>query len=455
MAARFDVPARLAQGREAVAVTQAYVSACHRRGYRDAELTGYDGQLADRYDSEAGLDLRALDSDCTELRALADAADDALHTQRRHLAALQDAWRGPGADAAAEFLRRHCDTAAALTDRLRAAATGLGVLRDELWRLVDVKVAAVLGVDERVGAQRPAWLSAACAVNAGTADERAVDIVEKQVLAYVDNDVRGDWVAAVRAAQDGIAEAYRTAIAAAGAGPAVWFAVPADLGPIPRPEGPETVPVADDGGRPAAAVVAASDDPAQPLRPAAPQPPHPGPPFDGGAPGTPGAFEPPGTRAVPGDWGWQSAGPPSGTGGGLGGLPGLPGLGGLIPGTADTFGADEPFRDPFEDRPRAEAEHSEPAGVADSEGSPDPDEAADAEPESDPAESPADRDDPQDRPGNAPLGDAAGEAAPSGGNREPEAPSAGTDAEQPLAASDVAPQTPCDIAAQELPHAGG
>ncbi|WP_046318666.1 hypothetical protein [Mycobacterium sp. UM_Kg1] len=445
MTARFDVPARLAQGREAVAVTQAYVSACHRRGYRDAELTGYDGQLADRYDSEAGLDLRALDSDCTELLALADAAEDALHTQRRHLAALQDAWRGPGADAAAEFLRRHCDTAAALTDRLRAAATGLGVLRDELWRLVDVKVAAVLGVDARVGAQRSAWLSAACAVNAGTADERAVDIVEKQVLAYVDNDVRGDWVAAVRAAQDGIAEAYRTAIAAAGPGPGVWFAVPADLGGIPRPEDPETVPVAEDGGRPAAAVVAASDDPARPLRSAAPHPGPPAGPFDGGAPGTPGAVEPPGTRAVPGDWGWPSAGPLGGTGGGLGGLPGL---GGLIPGTADTFGADEPFRDPFQDR--AEAEHAEPA---DSEGSPDADEAADAEPESDPAESSADRDDPQDR--NAPLGDAAGEAAPSVGNREPEAPSADTDAGQPVAASDVAPQTPCDIAAQELPHAGG
>lgn len=454
MAARFDVPARLAQGSEAVAVTQAYVSACHRRGYRDAEITGYDGQLADRYDSEAGLDLRALDSDCTALRALADAAQDALLTQRRHLAALQDAWRGPGADAAAEFLRRHCDTAAGLTDRLRAAATGLGVLRDELWRLVDAKAAAVLGVDERVGAQRSAWLSAACAVNAGTADERAVDVVEKQVLPYVDNDVRRDWVAAVQTAQDGIAEAYRTAIAAAGPGPGVWFAVPADLGPIPPPEGPETVPIADpDGGRPPAAVVAASTDPAQPVGPAAPEPPQPRPPagpFDAGAPGHPGAFEPPGTRAVPGDWGWPSAGPPSGTGGGLGSLPGLPGLGGLIPGTADTFGADEPFRDPFEDRPRAEAE-----GVADSERPADPDEAADAEPESDPAESPADRDDRQDRPGDAPLGDASGEAAPSGGSREPEAPSADSDAGQPLAAPDVAPQTPCDIAAQELPHAGG
>ncbi|WP_096867481.1 hypothetical protein [Mycolicibacter icosiumassiliensis] len=236
MAQRYDVSGRLAEGREAVTHTQGYVSACHRRGYRHSELTGYDGQLADRYDSEAGLDLHSLDTDCAALNALADAADDALRTQRLQLVELDDAWRGPGADVAAEFLRLHCDAAAQLTARLRAAASGCAALRDELWRLVDAKVAVVLAVDERVSAHRSSWLAAAHAVNSGADDEHAAEVVETQVMPYVDNDVRGEWVAALRSAQDGIAAAYGAAVAAAEPGAGVVFAIPGDLGPVVQPD---------------------------------------------------------------------------------------------------------------------------------------------------------------------------------------------------------------------------
>ncbi|MGB3283513.1 MAG: hypothetical protein WBA95_00095, partial [Mycolicibacter algericus] len=215
MAPRYDVAARLAEGREAVAHTQAYVSACHRRGYGHPDLTGYDGQLADRYDSEAGLDLRCLDADCAALAALAGAAEDALRRQRGQLDALAAAWRGPGADAAVEFVRRHCESGAQLTARLRAAATGCEVLRDELWRLVDTKVAAVTAVDDRAGAHRPTWLAAAHAVNAGSGDEHAAEVIDKQVIPYVDNDVRGECATAVLSARDGVAGAYRAAAGSA------------------------------------------------------------------------------------------------------------------------------------------------------------------------------------------------------------------------------------------------
>ncbi|WP_109519730.1 hypothetical protein, partial [Mycolicibacter heraklionensis] len=241
MAQQYDVPARLDEGREAVAHTQTYVAACYRLGYRHPDLTGYDGQLVDRYASEAGLDLRRLDADCAALGALADAADDALRTQRRGLAELSDSWRGPGAGAATEFLRRHCDAGAELTARLRAAVAGCGVLRDEVWRLVDAKVAAVLAVDDRVGAGRPAWLAAAHAVNSGANDPHAAEVIEQQVIPHVDNDVRGEWLAAVRSAKDGIDAAYRAAVATADPGTGAVFAIPGELGPIAQLDPPVSV----------------------------------------------------------------------------------------------------------------------------------------------------------------------------------------------------------------------
>ncbi|MDQ2626217.1 MAG: hypothetical protein M3Y90_04360, partial [Actinomycetota bacterium] len=233
--------ARLAEGREAVAHTQTYVSACHRRGYGHPDLTGYVGQLADRYDSEAGLDLRRLDADCAALAALATAAEDAARVQRGQLDGLAAAWRGPGAEAATEFLRRHGEAGAQLTARLRAAATGCEVLRDELWQLVDTKVGAVIAVDERAGAQRPAWLAAAHAVNSGSGDEHAAEVIEKQVIPYVDNDVRGEWATAVLSARDGVAGAYRAALASADPSPGTVFAVPGGLGPVVQPDLPAGV----------------------------------------------------------------------------------------------------------------------------------------------------------------------------------------------------------------------
>ncbi|MEB3050511.1 hypothetical protein KV112_12305 [Mycolicibacter sp. MYC123] len=436
MAPRYDVAARLAEGRDAVAHTQTYVSACRRLGYRNPDLAGYDGQLAEMYDGESGLDLQALDADCAALNALAGAADDALGLQRGQLTELAQAWRGPSAEAAVDFLRRHCDTGAELTARLRAAAAGAGVLRDELWRLVDTKVAAVQAVDDR--ALRPVWLAAAHAVSSG--DQHAVEVIEKQVIPYVDNDVRGQWLTAVRSARDGVAAAYAAAAPATGPGPGLVFAVPGDLGPVVPYDEPARL-----------AAVAPADVPAMRDAPLA------------GAPGEPAAASPvaptpqvplddmpadlgvPSGLGLPGDLGLPSGGLP-------GGLGGLAGLGGLIPRLADAFGGTGgPFDDPAADLAR-EIEH--PQDVQD---------ATDAEdPEPEPGTE--DADDAEDPAGEEPADESGAVAEP---EPEPEVaepvsePSEAQEAAQtepvpPAAESTVAdpPKTPCEIAAEELPQVG-
>ncbi|OBJ31240.1 hypothetical protein [Mycolicibacter heraklionensis] len=480
MAQRYDVSTRLAEGREAVMHTQTYVSACYRRGYRHPELTGYDGQLAGRYDSEAGLDLQSLDSDCAALNALADTADDALRIQRQQLVELANAWRGPGADVAAEFLRQHCDAAAQLTTRLRAAAAGCGVLRDELWRLVDAKVAAMVAVDERVGAHRHSWLAAAHAVSSGAGEEGAAEVVDKQVIPYVDNDVRGEWVTAIRTAQDGIAAAYGAAIAAAEPGAGVVFAIPGDLGPVHRPEvaAPAVpVPIAPIAGPldvpPAQTAQVAPDPPAQTMHNAAPAQPlddQPGglasldegeaklePPHKPGGlasldegeaklepPHKPGDLGLPGALGLPGDLGMPSAGLPGGLGGGLGGLAGL---GGLIPRLVDALGdpgAGQAFDEPFDDPIR---EGVEPTDSDD----PEPE----SEPETEPAVETAKHSDAEDPAGDAAIGDVAVEPAPGAGDSGPVV-DTGDSADEPAAESTdvIPPKTPCEMAAEELPQVG-
>ena len=71
MAERLDVAGRLAEGQPAVEHTQTYVRACQVLGYHDPELTSRPTQISDWYDSEEGLNLRALDGDCAQLRAAA------------------------------------------------------------------------------------------------------------------------------------------------------------------------------------------------------------------------------------------------------------------------------------------------------------------------------------------------------------------------------------------------
>ncbi len=245
---RYDVAARLAEGRAAVEHTQSYVRACQALGYQQPDLTAHPSQVGDWYDTEAGLDLRVLDGDTGELRAALTAIEEALWAQRTQVSELAAAWRGSGAEAATRFLQRHCDVAAEVAAHVRAAAEHCATLRDDLWQAVDGKVATTVAIDERRAAERSTWLSAAHAVTQGSGDRSAAEvIVHQQLIPYVDNDIRNDWLAAMSAANASMAASYDTAIHALASTPEVGFDIPGDLGPRWQPEfgdrpGVDTVP---------------------------------------------------------------------------------------------------------------------------------------------------------------------------------------------------------------------
>ena len=172
MADRLDVADRLAEGRPAVEHTQTYVRACQALGYEHPDLTSHPSQIRDRLDSEDGLDLRALDSDCAELRAAGAAVVEGVRIQRAQVAELAAVWTGPGGDAAVRFLQRQCDAGNVVAAEVRAAAQRCESLRDNLWFLLDSKVATAIAIDDRAAAQRSAWSTAAAVVTGG-AGERA------------------------------------------------------------------------------------------------------------------------------------------------------------------------------------------------------------------------------------------------------------------------------------------
>ncbi len=236
MADRFDVAERLAEGRPAVEHTQTYVWACHLLGYQHPDLTSHPSQIRDWYEAEDGLDLRALDRDCAALRAAGAAVSDALRIQRDQAAELAAAWTGSGGDSAVRWLERHCDAANALATEVRAAAQRCESLRDDLWYLVDSKVATAIAIDEGTRAQRPAWLAAAAAVTAGVGDRAsAEEVIRQQITPYVDNEIRDDWLTTMRSTVEGVGTSYDMVIDRMAAAPAARFEFPGDLGPGYQP----------------------------------------------------------------------------------------------------------------------------------------------------------------------------------------------------------------------------
>lgn len=439
MAERLDVAGRLAEGLPALEHMQTYVRACQQIGYRDPDLTGDPAQIHDWYAGEEGLDLHALDTDCVALRAAGSAITEALRLQRDQLAVLATAWTGPGADSAAAFLRRHCDNAGTVVSEVRAAAQRCESLRDNLWHLVDAKVATTTAIDDRTLAQRPAWLSAAAAV---TTDASARDVVDQQIKPYVDNDIRHDWRTSMLSTRTGITAAYDMVIDRFAASQRAYFEVPADFGslsPPPRalaaafPAGARVTPFS---GSPAGAVPSASAPAplAAPAPQAASQPLPASPPSDSGWGGTSGM--PGGASGMPGDaGGLGSAGDP----GGLGGLAGriVAAMGDVL-GSAGSRPADDLFDDPAHDR------HE-----------PDPLD----EPEEPDEPEPAHRATDEAVPASQPIGQA-GPATGAPGTPTPLSAAPPTEPPAPVPVADTPPKpkpagaTPCEIAANELPQAG-
>jgi hypothetical protein len=465
----FDVASRLAEGQPAVDDVEEYVTACHRLGYQHPDLTAHPTQVRDCYASEDGLDLRALDGDCAVLSAVASAAEDAARTQADLVAELSAAWSGRGAAAAREFTWRSGQAASAVSVAVRASADAAATLRDELWRAVDAKVAAVQAIDGRHQAQRAQWLAAAKTMTGGAGDLAAAsELIDQEVKPFVDNDIGTDWLTAMRAANASINGAYDAALATTTAAPRAVFEVPGELGP--RAEPPEPVAATGDAPSqspvqtvPAAAVASAPLPPAPASVPSPPvQPPAS---WSGSAPAplpplvdplaqAPAASMPGATPSMPslGDLGAGAS--PLGTGlsgfgqqladliGGLVGSTddGLPDAA-EIDGSEGVDDPDEPLTD--EDEPgEPDTTDDEPVALP-----PDQDPVAEEIVES--GEATVECDEPTDGPAPDPT------PAPTTVEPAPDSPPPPPQPQpMPEAAAEITEPTPCEIAADELPQVG-
>jgi len=451
MSDRFDVMARLAEGRPAVEHMQTYVQACHELGYQQADLTARPAQVWDWYDTEAGLDLRVLDDDGAELRAAVNAIDEALWVQRAQVAELAAAWRGPGADSAARFLRSHSDAAAEVAAHVRAAAEQCAALRDDVWQAVDGRVATTIAIDERRLAERPAWLTAAHTVTTGTGDRSAAEeLLRKQVMPYVDNDIRTDWLTAMRSATASVAESYDAAIHALTSTPEVCFEVPGELGPSWQPVLEE--PLRPTPAAPPVPTVPAAAPAPPPSITEAPQP------LSMGRPDELSSL-PPDMAAPLGDFGGLSTG--AGNLGGVGGLAGgiggvigqiVDSIGGLLGSLAGGLGDTSGSSDSLVDDPIDPIDADDPP--ADDDGPDGTDDAGEAAKVDDAAaDKPAEQ-----ATGSPPPAEAVGEPPVQDGVPpvDPSPPAAPPPADQASIAAGPQPDgpTPCEIAEDELPQAG-
>jgi hypothetical protein len=477
VAEKFDVPSRLAEGRPAVDDVATYVWACHTLGYANPDLTLHASQVRDWYGTEDGLDLRALDADCAALEAAVAATEEALMQQEEGVGALVAAWQGASANLSRAFLGRHGDASVAAAAAVRTAAEALAALRDNLWHTVDGKVAAAIAIDDRAPDE---WLAAAQTVTTGSGDRAAAsERIDQEVKPFVANDIGTEWLTAMRSATAGVIELYDAATAELTAEPEVTFDVPGDLGPSwtppPREVEAATVPAGATAASPApgwgsTAVPApgAWDAPSTwSSAPASAPPP---------APAQPPAAELPTPASLP-DAGMTSpamAAPPSAPS--LGGIPDVgSGLSGLGQQLADVFGgllgsADDALADtPELDEPDLDDGSDDELDDDELDDSDDEDEPLDPESQDVPGDSEADQE----------KGVAAETAVPEGNCEPVETPGGQADeppppvepAPTPVPAESAAPEpaplaepiepadpaaneTPCEIAADELPQVG-
>lgn len=462
-----DVPSRLAEGLPAVANLQHYVWACHQLGYRHPELTMHARQVHDWYGSEEGMDLAALHSDCLAFDDAHRAALDALALQERQLSMLSAVWQGVGAQACRDFLRRHGEASASAAAALRTAADALCALRENLWQAVDTKVDAVIAIEGRPQAHRAEWLAAAATVTTGVGDRSAAaELVDQAVKPFVDSSIRRDWLTAMHTAASTAADAYQRATTELMAEHQPEFDVPGDLGPtwsrLPAQseaapeEGRPSVVSADDRAAPGMSGPSAwTAIPATPSAPPVPWAPP--------VPMVPAATEPhPPSPETPVGPAVPPMTPPAGLGSGMPDFgSGLSGIGQRfadtlsgLPGGLDSFTDMEPGlgdsqfdADPDDDEPDGrESDDDEPddeSGADESDGEESEGEAGAGE-QSD--------DETVDGPVDS-LHEVASDSAPA---PLPAPPAAEPLPPADLAATDpvVAEQTPCAIAADELPQVG-
>ncbi len=464
MAESLDVAARLAEGRPAVDNIGEYVWACHLVGYQNPDLTLHAAQVRDWYGSEDGLDLQALEADRAALDAAATATDSALRLQEQQLGTLAAAWQGRGGDASREFLIRHGEASAAAASAVRNAVHALAALRDDLWHAVDDKVGAAVLIEERRQTERAEWLAAAQTVTTGAGDRAvASELIDQKVKPFVDNDIRSEWLTAMQKAMAAVSAALDDATDVLTGQPAATFEVPGDIGPTPMPSSPSsaspvevagTVPSGWPSLPPAAVAPGAGPMPAPAQAfPAAPEPLAAPMPPAVSAPATAPTSAAPAMPTMP-SLGEMGGGLPGATGG----------LTGLASQLADAIGGlfDRPD-DALPDLPDAEDEldnvDDEPApddepGPDDDKPVPGDDREGESDPETDDLVEPAG---PADQSVDACAEGAVDDVPPEPVATPPPAPM--PPPPQPIvepapSAEPLGAETPCEIAADELPQAG-
>jgi uncharacterized protein YukE len=429
----YDVAARLAEGRPAVADFENFVLAAHVVGYQNPDLTTHAAQVRDLYGTEDGMDLHALASDADALSHLASLARDALQAQAEAMGELASAWQGQAADVAREFLRRHQDSATAVSAAVQEVSGALSSLRDQLWHAVEAKVEATRAIDGRCASARADWLAAAQTVLSGGGDRAvASELVELRVRPFVEGDIGSDWVSAMRTSTDSVSTAYDTAIAAVRPDQLVSFEVPGHLGPAGQPLVASSPARDPHDGTPS--VVPSAVQPAvAPTVPAAAVPPTPLAPTSAVQPEVPTA-----PQAAPSTPGLGDLGAMPALGAGLSGLGRqlTDGIAGLTGAARDAL-PDEPADEPDEDVETDEKDEAD-------------DEQGDQEDEEESNED-----------GHANL-----DADPADADRlkstdalPPPPPPVPTPSPEPLS-TDLTPRpppparTPCEIAADEVPQVG-
>ncbi|CQD06401.1 putative alanine and proline rich protein [Mycolicibacterium conceptionense] len=468
MAQSADVAGRLDQGQSAVETFAEFVWACALLGYQNPDLTSYVGQVHDWYATEDGLDLPVLDADGAALTAVAGRAEQALGLQDAQLSALDLAWQGRGAQAAREFLYRHADAARQAVSAVRAAVDTLTLLHDQLWRAVDTKVAVTERIEARCAVQRQDWLAAARVVRTGLGNrDLASELIDAQVKPFVSNDIGADWVPAMRSARAAVSDAYAAAITALSDGPAPVFEIPGDLGPAWTPRVGAAVSAVGGGRTVPVGFVAPADSA-----------PVPGDPTAGSAGATPpiGAGRP--VRPEPDPTGRVGVSPSGDglSGGGLSGMgSGVSGLGrqladmldGLIGSTDGALGSNADDALPGQLDPPETADAADELDDADDAGEEEDEEEPDLEPDDDDVEAEdlaAEEDNvADDDPAEAKaeeISAAAPGSVPPETTVEPAAepvPVFAPGAPVPPDDATVVPadETPCAIAADELPQVGG
>jgi hypothetical protein len=106
-----------------------------------------------------------------------------------------------------EFVERHCAAAATVVAGLRDAAEVLNSLRQRLGDLIETKAEAAVRIDDRSAGPRPEWLAGAEAVLSGAPDSTAVQVVSQQIAPWVD-EIRSEWVTAMRSSTESVSTAY-------------------------------------------------------------------------------------------------------------------------------------------------------------------------------------------------------------------------------------------------------